>query len=159
MIRFDQDHHRFNFRVVGIAIHDHRVLLHQAEGDGFWTLPGGRVELGEAAVQTLQREMQEELAAEIEVVRLLWIVENFFVYDGKNYHELALYFLMQLPATSSYLTQPGPYKCAELGSDLSFQWFPNQPEVLAGLPLLPSFLQTALQQLPTSIQHRVHHGE
>src|SRR5689334_20866446 len=97
MIRFDQGNYRFNYRVVGVAIHDGRVLLHQGEGESFWTLPGGRAELGESAEQTLQREMREELEIEIEIVRLLWVVENFFRFDQKNYHELSLYFLMRLP--------------------------------------------------------------
>lgn len=159
MIRFDQGNHRFNFRVVGVAIHDDRVLLHQAEGDSFWSLPGGRVEFGEAAEQTLRREMREELDVDVEVVRLLWLVENFFVYDGKNYHELSPYFLMRLPESSPYLTEAGPYKCAEPGSNLVFQWFSTKAEVLVGLPLLPSFLQTEFRQLPETIQHVIHRDE
>lgn len=84
MIRFDQGDHRFNFRAVGVAVYHDKVLLHQAEGDSFWSLPGGRVEFGEAAEQTLLREMREELDVEVEIVRLLWLVENFFVYDEKT---------------------------------------------------------------------------
>ncbi|MFN0112007.1 MAG: NUDIX hydrolase [Blastocatellia bacterium] len=159
MIRFDQGNQRFNFRVVGVAIHNNQILLHQAEGDSFWSLPGGRVEFGEAVEQTLQREMREELDVDVEVVRLLWLVENFFVYDEKNYHELSPYFLMQLPESSKYLTEAGPYRCTEPGSNLVFQWFPNTPEMLAALPLVPSFLQTELQILPETTQHKVHRDE
>lgn len=159
MIKFDQGNRRFNFRVVGVAVHNNQVLLHQAEGDVFWSLPGGRAELGESAEQTLKREMREELEIDIEVVRLLWVVENFFVYDTKNYHELSLYFLMQFPESSQYMNQLGPYKCAEAGSDLIFRWFSNTFEALAALPLLPSFLQTELQRLPESTRHVVHRDE
>ena len=159
MISFDQGNQRFNFRVVGVAIHNDKVLLHQADGDSFWSLPGGRVEFGEAAEETLRREMREELDVEIEVVRLLWLVENFFVYDGKNYHELSPYFLMRLPESSPYLTEPGPYKCAETGSNLIFRWFPNTPETLAKLPVLPAFLQVELQTLPETTRHIVHRDE
>ena len=108
MIRFEQGQQRFNFCVVGIAIHNGQVLLHRTPDETFWTFPGGRAELGETTAQTLQREMREKLAADIEIIRLLWVVENFFD--------------------------------------------------LAGLPLLPSFLQTALQQLPETMQLRVHYG-
>ena len=159
MISFDQGNQRFNFRVVGVAIHNDKVLLHQADGDSFWSLPGGRVEFGEAAEETLRREMREELDVEIEVVRLLWLVENFFVYDEKNYHELSPYFLMRLPESSKFLTQPGPYRCTEPGSNLVFQWFPIAVSTLADLPLLPSFLQTELQVLPETTQHKVHRDE
>jgi ADP-ribose pyrophosphatase YjhB (NUDIX family) len=84
MIRFEQGNNCFNYRIVGVAVHEHAGLLHQAEGDSFWTCPGGRAELGEAAEQTLQREMREELGVEVEVVRLLWFVENFFEYADKT---------------------------------------------------------------------------
>src|SRR4030095_7130673 len=159
MIRFDNGNTRFNYRVVGIAIHEGSVLLHQAEGDDFWTFPGGRAELGEPAEQTLKREMREEIGTEVEVVRLLWFVENFFTYVDKDYHEIALYFLMQFPANSEYLTQPGSFQAEDAGVKLIFQWFPAQPQVLASLPLLPSFLQTALQKLPNSVQHVIHHDK
>jgi hypothetical protein len=97
--------------------------------------------------------MREELGVEVEVVRLLWFVENFFTYDGKRYHEIALYFLMRLPAECDLLTQPGPFRGEEAGTPLIFQWFSRKPDTLSGLPLLPAFLQTAVHQLPESIEH------
>lgn len=153
MIKFEESDNLFNYRVVGVAIHNDSILLHQAVGDSFWTCPGGRAEFGETAEQTLVREMREELGIDIEVVRLLWFVENFFAYENKRYHEIALYFLMRLPTECQYLIEAGPYPCQEEGSKLIFHWFPLRQEVLSGLPLLPSFLQTALSELPNSTQH------
>jgi ADP-ribose pyrophosphatase YjhB (NUDIX family) len=158
MIRYDQGDSCFNYRIVGVAVHDDSILLHQGEGEAFWILPGGRAELGEPAEQTLRREMKEEIGVEVEVVRLLWFVENFFKYADKNYHEITLYFLMQLPSDCKYLTEPGPYSGSEEdGTKLIFRWFPRQPDVLSKLPLLPSFLRTALEKLPESVQHVVHY--
>lgn len=160
MIRFEKGNACFNYRIVGVAVHEDAAFLHQAEGDRFWTFPGGRAELGEAAEQTLKREMIEELGVEVEVVRLLWFVENFFRYAEMDYHEIALYFLMRLPSSCEYLSGPGPFLGHEdEGTKLVFQWFPLRPEVLSGLPLLPSFLQTALRTLPESVQHVVHYDE
>lgn len=156
MIRFDQGNQRFNFRIVGVAMHEGSVFLHQGEGEDFWTFPGGRAELGETAEETLRREMREELGAEIEVGRLLWLVENFFTYDNFDYHEIALYFLMRLPLDSPYLAQSSPFYGAEGMMKLTFQWFPQSLETLKNLPLLPDFLPAALQDLPTSVQHIVH---
>jgi ADP-ribose pyrophosphatase YjhB (NUDIX family) len=155
MIRFEEGNHCFNYRIVGVAVHENAVLLHQAEGEDFWTFPGGRAEFGESAEQTLKREMKEELDADVEVIRLLWFVENFFLYAGLRYHEIALYFLMRFPADSKYLVQPGPFYGLEDAAKLTFRWFSRKPEVLSGLPLLPSFLQTALQELPDSVRHVV----
>ena len=159
MIRFDQGNQRFNYRVVGIALHHDHVLLHRTPDEAFWTFPGGRAELGETAAQTLQREMREELAANIEVIRLLWIVESFFDYDERRYHELAFYFLMRLPDDSPYLDQSITHAGQEAEPELIFQWFLNDAATLAGLPLLPSFLQTALQDLPATTRHLVHHDK
>src|SRR5688572_14597961 len=103
MIRFDEGMRRFNYRVVGVAIHDGSVLLHRADHEPFWTLPGGRAEHGETAEATIRREMREELATDVDVVRLLWFVENFFDYEGLHYHEIALYFLLRFPPGSAPL--------------------------------------------------------
>lgn len=158
MIRFEKGNTRFNYRVAGVAVHENSVLLHQAEGEAFWTFPGGRVEVGETAEETLRREMKEEIDADVEVVRLLWFVESFFTYADIHSHEIALYFLMRLPAACKYLVQSGPFYGLEQEGEvkLTFQWFPRQQEVLTSLPLLPSFLQTAVQSLPESVQHVVH---
>jgi len=138
---------------VGVAINDDKVLLHQAEGDDFWVLPGGRAEFGEPAEQTLKREIREELDIDVEILRLLWIVENFFRYANKRYHEIALYFLMRLPASRRYLIEPGPFESEDAGTPLTFRWFPRRPEVLTALPLLPAFLCRELRKLPESAQH------
>lgn len=157
MITFVQDTTRFTNRIVGVAIEDGRVLLHRAEDDDFWALPGGRGELMEPATVTLRREMQEELGIEVDVVRLLWLVENFFRYRGFDYHELGLYFLMRVPADWLQRTANGPFLGDEHGVRLFFQWFPLQ--ALPGMRVYPSFLADGLRNLPSAPQHIVHTDE
>jgi 8-oxo-dGTP pyrophosphatase MutT (NUDIX family) len=154
VIRFDQGTRRFNYRIVAVAIHNGRVLLHRADHEPFWTLPGGRAEHGETAEQTIKREMSEELGTSIEVVRLLWLVENFFEYDGLDYHELALYFLIRLPPGSAPLNLRA-FDATDSGTLLRFKWFSVEREQLASLPLLPAFLPEGLTNLPTSVIHVV----
>src|SRR5262245_64253610 len=109
------------------------VLLHRAGDELFWTLPGGRAEMGEAAQHTIRREMREELSTDVEVLRLLWFVENFFDYDGLSYHEIALYFLIRFPADSKPLAQ-GAFESIDGNTTLHFQWFPIEHETLAWVP-------------------------
>jgi ADP-ribose pyrophosphatase YjhB (NUDIX family) len=154
MITLSRDDVRFTFRVVGVAIHHDRVLLHQAEGDDFWALPGGRAELLEPAPETLRREMVEELSAEVEVVRLLWVAENFFMHQGLHHHELGLYFLMHFAPSSPVLRHAGAFDGYEGHTRLIFQWFPVAD--LAQLRLYPSFLRQGLSMLPATVQHVVH---
>ena len=155
MIQFDQGGQRFNYRVAAVAIQDDAVLLHRAGDEPFWTLPGGRSEIGEAAEHTIRREMREELSTDVEVVRLLWFVENFFDYDGLSYHEIALYFLISFPPDSRPLALSA-FEATDGETTLQFQWFPLEDETLANLPLLPSFLPSGLSNLPTSVTHVVH---
>ncbi len=156
MISFGTDGVRFNYRVAGVVISRGRVLLHRAEHDDFWALPGGRVELLEQAAVAVVREMREELAAELEVERLLWLVEGFFKLNDRRFHELGLYFLLKLPEESPLHDCAEPFYGIEAdfgGAPLRlvFQWF--DVETLKDARVYPLFLRTALSSLPETIQH------
>ena len=65
-----------------MGVHDGMVLLHRAGSEPFWTLPGAEARWAKRRNRRVRREMQEELSIEVDVLRLLWLVENFFDYDG-----------------------------------------------------------------------------
>jgi 8-oxo-dGTP pyrophosphatase MutT (NUDIX family) len=142
MLSFDTPTHRFQLRAAAIIRHGEHVLLHRAEGDPFWALPGGRVEPGEEASATVRRELREELGVEADVRRLLWVVENFFQYEGRRYHELGMYFEVTLAADSPLLKGPGPFFGQEPGKTLEFQWFAL--EELGRHEVRPAFIPRAL---------------
>jgi 8-oxo-dGTP pyrophosphatase MutT (NUDIX family) len=161
MLIIRQDSLRFVFRVAGVAVHNDRVLLHRSERDGFWSLPGGRGEMMEPSPETLRREMREETGLAVTVDRLLWVVENFFDYKDKTWHELAFYFLMSFPPDSPVWAQGEVFEGRELfpqGYELKlfYQWFPLAG--LDGLTVFPSFLPGGLRQLPLTVQHVIHDG-
>ena len=149
------DHTRLHYRVAAVIVDGGQVLLHRAEIDDFWSLPGGHVELHEPAGDALRREMGEELGADVEVERLLWVVENFFEYAGHRHHELGLYFLVRLPPGSRLRSRTRPFSGQEGGLHLTLRWFPCDARVLARLPVLPVFLQEGLVALPQTVQHVV----
>ncbi len=153
MITFDEGDLRFNYRTAGIAIDRNRVLLQEVEGNGFWFLPGGRGEFLEPSRDTLKREMQEELGIEVQIGRLVWVVESFFYLNSKSYHEIGLYFLMELPGTSQ-LTEKTVFYGEDDGLRLTHKWF--RLDELKNITLHPSFLKTALQKIPDSTEHIVH---
>jgi ADP-ribose pyrophosphatase YjhB (NUDIX family) len=154
MLAFQHAKGRFNYRTVGVLLHQQSVLVHRAETDSFWTLPGGRVEFDESAQTGLIRELQEELEVVATVERLLWVVENFFSYEAQPYHELAFYFLATLPSDSALYATTRPFQGQEPGIRLIFQWYPLVE--LHTLDLYPSFLRQGLQALPTSTTYIVH---
>lgn len=70
---------RLRLRVSGICIQDEKVLMikHQSigQGDYLWAPPGGGMNFGENARQTLIREFLEETGLEIEVGQFLFVNE------------------------------------------------------------------------------------
>jgi ADP-ribose pyrophosphatase YjhB (NUDIX family) len=158
MITLKRGTQAFNYRIVGAALHEGRVLLHRGESEDFWTLPGGRAELGEPATETLKREMREELDTEVQVERLLWVVENFFNYMGMDWHELAFYFLMSFPSSSDIYERSKPFfgyeEMAPESMLLIFEW--HSLDRLDEITLLPSFLKEGLRALPDRTEHVVH---
>jgi 8-oxo-dGTP pyrophosphatase MutT (NUDIX family) len=153
MISFNLPTARFNYRVAGIAAHEDHVLLQRVDGDSIWFLPGGRCEAMEASAATLVREMQEEAGQTVTVERLVWVVENFFTLAGTQFHELGLYYLMSFPKGSPFLDVNAAFYHDEPTLRLIFQWFPLT--ALEGIALQPTFLRTALQGIPASIEHIV----
>lgn len=153
MITYCEDGQRFNYRVAAIIIIDNHVLLQTAEGEGFWTLPGGRCELMETSKEALVREMIEELETEVEVGNLAWIVENFFGFDSESYHEIGLYYTVTIPNAASFLSS-AEFSCEDNGLEISFKWF--DMEDIDRLQLYPSFLKAGLRDIPFIPTHLVH---
>jgi ADP-ribose pyrophosphatase YjhB (NUDIX family) len=149
---------RFSYRIVAVFMHQGHVLLHRADYENFWSLPGGRAEILETSESTLVREMKEELDVAVTVRRLLWIVENFFTFESRRFHELGLYYLVELPTDSPCLKKQGVYTGVEADmAPLTFKWFPL--EDLDDVKLVPSFLQSSLRRLPDTVEHVVHETE
>lgn len=66
-------------------------------GKGKWSVPGGLVELGETVEQTVIREVKEECGLEVEVGRLIDVVDSITLdKDGKvKYHFVILDFFVK----------------------------------------------------------------
>lgn len=58
----------------------------------FYRPLGGTIEFGELARQTVVRELQEEIGAEVTNLRFLGTLENLFTYEGETGHEIVVIF-------------------------------------------------------------------
>jgi 8-oxo-dGTP pyrophosphatase MutT (NUDIX family) len=155
---WNTEYGRFNYRVAGVCVERQHVFLQQQVGTDFWFLPGGRCQLMEPSADTLGREMQEELDVAVRVGRLLWIVENFFVFGGRPYHEIGLYFHMSLPASSALHDQDRTFVRPPREHELHcrYQWFPVAE--LDRVRLYPTAVRNALHRLPATPRHLIQHG-
>lgn len=145
MISLAIDGALFNYRVAGVAILDGKVLLHKTPADKFWSLPGGRASLFEFSKDTLVREMQEETGMDVRVGEMLWVSENFFVYNDIRHHELGFYYQMEIPS----LKDQNDFTGVEGDGELLFKWHPV--EEIPTIKIYPEFLATELAQNPLRI--------
>ncbi|MCE7071481.1 NUDIX hydrolase [Dyadobacter sp. CY327] len=146
MISLAIDGALFNYRVAGVAILDEKVLLHKTPSDKFWSLPGGRASLFEFSKDTLVREMQEETGMDVEVGEMLWVSENFFVYNGIKHHELGFYYKMEIQS----LADQNDFIGVEGDGELLFKWHPVA--ALSTIKIYPEFLTTELAQNPLRVK-------
>lgn len=58
----------------------------------FYRPIGGRIEFGERASDAVQREVREEIDAEVADLTFLGALENIFTYEGKPRHEIVMIF-------------------------------------------------------------------
>ena len=158
MISLDIAGARFNLRAAGVCVQDGYVLLHRADIDDWFSLPGGRVEIGESTADALQRELLEELGPEAgaEVGRLLWIIENYYTLDGKPQHGIGFYYQFTLRPDSPWRDRERIHRGREEHLTLFFQWFSLDALDSLPLPLYPSVLRQALRDLPATPQHIIH---
>lgn len=142
----DASNARYRPRVAAVCIRDGYVLLQGEEESTIWTLPGGGWELMESSVEAVRREMREELAVDVTVGRLIWVVENFFLSQNRPTHEIGLYFevtLPDVPHLARDLTHTNYGSITEI-----FRWFLLSDLETVGL--VPSFLRRGLQHLPSA---------
>jgi ADP-ribose pyrophosphatase YjhB (NUDIX family) len=95
-------------RVIAICVfrHGDKILVFEAydsvDGKPFYRPLGGGVEFGETTKAALEREIREELGQAITNVKLLTILENIFVHEGKTGHEIVYVYDGRFKDTSIY---------------------------------------------------------
>ncbi len=156
-IRLDDGLRRYNQRVAGLGFRNGHLLIHRAMHEPFWTLPGGTAEVGEDSRATLIREMEEELGLTVTIGRLLFIVENFFEFEGRQWHETGWYYLMDIPDRFAFAPDRIVHETADGKNHLEFKWAPATRASLQALPLPPVFLADRIEALPDAPEHIVWH--
>lgn len=107
----------------------------------------GRVKIGETAEDAVIREVQEELGIVPKITRALWLNQAFFKedVDNLNYHELCIYFLMDISDTA-LLLRGEKFTTNEGDRTHTFEWL--EFNRLKNEYFYPSFLKNDIFNLP-----------
>ena len=149
-ISFQIETDKFNYRVCGMILSNGKILAMHDQRSPYYYLPGGRVKLGETAEAAVLRELREELNITARIQRPLWLHQSFFTEDVDHlrYHELCLYFLIDVSVTD--LLERGPaLSVSEAGHVHTFKWLPF--EALRQEYFYPLFLKEAIFDLPETL--------
>lgn len=151
-ITFSADGLCFNYRAAAILVCEGRLLVLRDDFCAYAYLPGGRVHAGETAEAAVLRELREELGINAQIERPLWINQAFFTEqaNGKRYHELCFYYLIDFSKTD-LLSRGDSFEYLEGGNQrMRFEWLPF--DALETANFQPRFLKTAVRHLPDSVQ-------
>jgi 8-oxo-dGTP pyrophosphatase MutT (NUDIX family) len=109
------------------------------KGDNYYRSIGGSVEYGELACDAIVREAREELETEIEVTGEPLVLENIFVCDGKNGHEINFIYPCRFKDASYY--EDKEYRLIEGdGKIFKASWVPLEDCRNGSLRLVPEQL-------------------
>ena len=148
-ISFRSGNEKFNYRVCAMMISDGKILAMHDERSPYYYLPGGRVAIGETAEDAVIREVQEELGITPRIIRPLWLNQAFFTedVDNLNYHELCIYFLMDIENTD--LLARGTLFTEHEGKHIhTFEWL--EFDRLKDEYFYPIFLKKEIFNLPNT---------
>ena len=83
-----------------------RILVSEAydssKGDYYCRPLGGGIEFGEHSRDAMLREIREEIGAEVENLDLVGVLENIFIYEGQQGHEVVFVYDAEFVDKSLY---------------------------------------------------------
>jgi ADP-ribose pyrophosphatase YjhB (NUDIX family) len=137
----------FNHRVGCLAFHEDMILLERSP-EGYWFVPGGRVAFGEFSKDAVLREMKEELSINLDNVEWAGLVENYFTLDGERFHEIAIFYRIEVPIDTLLPTAD------DNGDPVFYAW--HAINNLQDIDLKPYFLSDRIVEFKKGVTHVLH---
>lgn len=139
-----------NIRVGAIILKDGKFLMVGNERSDYLYSVGGRVKFGETAEEAVIREVFEETGVKMEIDRLGFIHENYFLGDspakaGKLIYEISFFFYMKVPEDFS----PVSDSFTEDDSKEYLTWISQDEK----RQFYPEFFRTELLHPTDSVRH------
>lgn len=152
-IQFNDGTSCFNCRVNGVCIKENKILLSKLRTDKYWTFVGGKVQFNESTDSAVLREFKEEVGVELQIEKLLALIENFFDMQGKLWHQYIFFY--QLKDDDDMLKYfEGEQEVLD-NKNAIYRWF--DLDELADLPIRPECSIEILKNRSSGIQHYIEH--
>lgn len=110
----------------------------------FHRLLGGHLEFGEATIEGIRREIQEETGVDLVEAELLGVLENRFVYQEQPGHEIIFVYAGRAPSLAVPLT--GGW-LADNGQPIWVEWRSVQASADTLPPLYPTGVQEMISEM------------
>lgn len=128
-----------------------KILLGKAKTDDYWTYVGGKAGFRESTQDAVLREFREELGVNLQIDRLLAVIENFFTMNGTPWHQFLFFYLLEDP--EDQLTVSENEQEIMDNRDGVFQWFST--EEIDALNIKPACTKAILKTFPEHVLHIV----
>ena len=141
-----------NLRVGAIIMRDGKFLMVGNQRADYLYSVGGRIQFGETAEEAVIREVLEETGVRMEIDRLGFVHENYFIGDapgnlGKLIYEVSFFFYMKVPEGFSPVSE----SFTEDNSPERLQWIaPDDPRTY-----YPDFFRNELLHPTHTVKHFV----
>jgi ADP-ribose pyrophosphatase YjhB (NUDIX family) len=128
--------------VYAFIVHEGKLLLFRSSLSKTWMLPGGKIELGETAIEALSRESIEEVGSDVERQEFFYADDQFYFHNEKQkgYQVYELYYRAQpILIDGKVMPKPG-------AETTELEWIPLsqvRPEEfhVTGMEAVRKFLQ------------------
>lgn len=137
------DNQVFGVRATALIIRDNQILLTK-DSQGFYYAMGGAIAVNEATHDAVVREVYEELGITVTVDRLAFVVENQFVQDDIQFHNIEFHYVV------TPLEEP-PLEMIEGHIQQACEWVGL--DSLSDINLVPLFLKDILPQWDGQLKH------
>jgi len=147
-LRFVRPDTEFICRAAALIIHDDKLLVaSHTNFPGLYYTIGGTIKATETSEEAILREIREETDIELEIDRLAFINERFYIVKGTKFHRILFFYLMKYRPELSI-----PENTAtDLAGEETLLWLPLTS--LSSYNLVPSWLKTKRLDNIVSMEH------
>lgn len=140
---------KFSLRAAALIMHENKLLLVKNQKLGCFYTVGGGIQENETSENAVSRECYEETGCQFEIDRLIFVQERFYQVESVGHHEIVFFYLMK----GTDIALPNGIN-TDQGNEMLY-WIPL--EELEKINLVPTFLKTAVKELPNEIVHIISH--